>query len=239
MTRRAFTLLELLIVLAILAVLCALLMAAVQNARAAAARVACLSNLRQAALAVHAFHDTRQALPTAGACWAGPRWPLQVLPYLEGNRAVLACPDRRAGEDRCDYKAPADAFDLCWIKSGVWKWDGGPGALVRSDDQRPNRVRLAQVTNGTSNTLLLVHGRRDTANAECDAPGVAFGFGCQAARWPYRAGPDGGGLTEEERYSVGSAHGCVPSALCDGSVQCLSFSTSPNVWERLVRRAGP
>src|SRR5262249_31093114 len=57
MKRNGFTLVEVLVVLALIAVLLALLLPAVQQAREAARRTDCLSHLRQIGLAVHSYYD--------------------------------------------------------------------------------------------------------------------------------------------------------------------------------------
>ena len=89
--RRAFTLVELIVVIAIIGVLVALLLPAVQAAREAARRAACQSHLRQLGLALHGFHDSHGIFPASGWTVAGPGnpagkfvgWRAMVLPYLE------------------------------------------------------------------------------------------------------------------------------------------------------------
>jgi prepilin-type N-terminal cleavage/methylation domain-containing protein/prepilin-type processing-associated H-X9-DG protein len=91
-----FTLVEVLVVIAIIGVLLGLLMPAVQMSREAARRSACANNLRQQAIAVKLHEQSHGIYPTGGwgANWVGdpdagfsPKqpggWIYNVLPYLE------------------------------------------------------------------------------------------------------------------------------------------------------------
>lgn len=113
--RAAVTLVELLVVVAIVGVLVALLLPAVQSAREAARRTQCHANLRQLALACLAHESVRGHLPSGGwgGEWTGdpdrgfgPKqpggWAFNVLPHME--EAVL----RDAGSGVTDANAKAD-----------------------------------------------------------------------------------------------------------------------------------
>ena len=96
---KAFTLVELLVVIAIIGVLVGLLLPAVQAAREAARRTQCVNNLKQVGLGLHNYHDTHRTFPYASyldktfiANTSHPSlnsqwgWAVMILPYVEqGN----------------------------------------------------------------------------------------------------------------------------------------------------------
>jgi prepilin-type N-terminal cleavage/methylation domain-containing protein len=83
-SRRAMSLVELLVAIAIIGVLVALLLPAVQAAREAARRTQCTNNLKQIGLAVHNFHDAKKCVPPTFTSGRGhATWLVWILPFLE------------------------------------------------------------------------------------------------------------------------------------------------------------
>lgn len=92
--RKAFTLVELLVVITIIGILVALLLPAVQSAREAARRTQCGNNLKQIALAMASYEFTHQVFPPGrlGRDLSGDPWDnsgasglLFILPHLEAQ----------------------------------------------------------------------------------------------------------------------------------------------------------
>ena len=155
---KGFTLVELLMVIAIIGILVALLLPAVQAAREAARRTQCMNNVKQVGLALRSYHVSFGTFPAAASislpeqctgadCRGNPIY-VSLLPYLE--QAVL--------ETAYDYEAP-------------WGWAGWWGANPTLAEQKlavyqcpsagdagfPNRRVYFAVTGGKT---LTVHNSR-------------------------------------------------------------------------------
>ena|GEM_PF-205812 len=116
----AFTLVELLVVIAVIGMLVSLLLPAVQAAREAARRMSCTNNQKQIGLALHSYHATHDALPGISAlvprimnnavcCHGGQTVSVYVrlLPFMEQQALDALIPK--------DNNNSAPGENLQWI----------------------------------------------------------------------------------------------------------------------------
>lgn len=88
---RAFTIVELLVVVTIIALLIALLLPAVQAAREAARRMQCINNLKQTGLALQNYSaQNTDQLPYAAVGHHRVGWFVSILPFLEQQTVYSA-----------------------------------------------------------------------------------------------------------------------------------------------------
>ena len=144
-TRRGFTLIELLVVISIIATLMALILPAIQNARAAARRMQCQNNLKQIGLAAHNFASGKRGAFPASGTFAAPTssggnpvamrsWVVDLLPFM----------DRRDIYDRWDTNVGFNSGINATVNRTYMK------VLVCPDDQTADGVDggLTYVANG-------------------------------------------------------------------------------------------
>ncbi len=104
---RAFTLVELLVVIGIIALLISFLMPALSRVRDSAKAVQCASNLRQLHMGVLMYAgESKGFYPAAWhpdnlTVWAGTPskmlcWSRWIFPYVNRNRSVFICPAQKA-----------------------------------------------------------------------------------------------------------------------------------------------
>jgi Tfp pilus assembly protein PilE len=161
--RSAFTLFQLLIVIAILAILIGLLLPAIQKVREAAARTQSFNNLRQISLAAINYADTNKGLLPPGVDDKHFSTAAYILPYLEQNNLFQTIDFKKSIDDKANTAARK-----AQIKTFLSPRDGIPSVKPEwgatnylFNDQvflpiaQPMRFP-ASIPDGTSNTVL--HG---------------------------------------------------------------------------------
>jgi prepilin-type N-terminal cleavage/methylation domain-containing protein/prepilin-type processing-associated H-X9-DG protein len=177
--RRGITLIEVLVVFAILGILFALMLPAVQKVREAAMMTTCRNNLRNLGLACANFQQAygyyprntvrpRGTTPVGGeppgnlSNWNSgtyESWLRQIAPYIDQQNArvqdsirLLGCPaDPRGAE----YKVAAYGFT--WYVGLYSRPSSVNDGIIIDDSLQKTRstVTMLSITDGTSNTILI------------------------------------------------------------------------------------
>ncbi len=167
-----FTLIELLVVIAIISILAAMLLPALARAKQKGRQIACLSNMRQAGLAVVMYaHDNNDFLPYEYSyTWPGQAllywWQDLCRPYIK-SEPVYSCPSALPHGVWTDLRPPGMPNPLvkdylCNAQFGAlpesgrpqWAWANGPFV---NNWQNPSQT-MAQVQDPTG-TIAIFDGR--------------------------------------------------------------------------------
>ncbi len=144
--RRGLTLIELLVSLAIIAVLMGLLLPAIQKVRDSAARAQCANQLHQMGLACHAWHDARGTFPPGYSAWPstdplttrpGWGWAAFLLPYLEQEDLFAQI------DFRCPIEAPSNTARETVVRVYLCPADAGIPDTFPITDEFGREVALA------------------------------------------------------------------------------------------------
>ncbi|HEY7152800.1 MAG TPA: DUF1559 domain-containing protein [Gemmataceae bacterium] len=158
-TRPAFTLFQLLIVIAILAILLGLLLPAVQKVRGAAARAQSSNNLKQLMLSVHNYHDTFGTFPP-GVDDKNFSAASKLLPFIEQQNVYNLIDFKKDIDDKANagprrlqiktFLSPQDPLPSV-------KNDWGATTYLFNDQVffLNSKLKLTEITDGTSNTIAI------------------------------------------------------------------------------------
>jgi hypothetical protein len=161
-----------LLTIAILGVLVALLLPAIQAARQAAGRNETANNMKQIMLAFHNYHDVKKGFPAHANYSADGKpllsWRVHILPYLEEGAGVYQqfkldepwdSPHNQALIAQMPQVYQNPNLPLEPGKTNYLAVVGEPCIMDGTDKGK----RLPQITDGTSNTIMLVESAPDQA----------------------------------------------------------------------------
>ena len=120
-----FTLVELLVVIAVIGILVAMLLPAIQSVRETARRTSCANKLRQQSVAVHSFHSTFGTLFAINDAVWKDSLSLQILRFADGENYLDKALNRIS-----EVEASGDSDDINNIFE-IDTSDFGPLALFQ------------------------------------------------------------------------------------------------------------
>lgn len=163
--QRGFTLIEIVVVVAVVAVLVGLLLPSIQGARESARRVQCQSRLRQIGMAIHDYHDCQCVFPMGCAKSVGSTsmtafgWCSAILPQLDQStlQDALRMRDRQLWQ----VLNATPEIRECRAVLAVMKCPSDPGGEINTDREFVDFIaeKLARANYvGSYSTRFVTHG---------------------------------------------------------------------------------
>lgn len=206
-------------------VIVALLLPAMQAARASARRMASSNNMKQIALALHNYESVYGSFPPAYTVDENGNklhsWRTLILPFIEQDALYKQIDLTKPWDD--PVNSVYSTYNILPYQSpAVVQPPGGASYVAVVDPSGifsgPQGTKISEIVDGTSNTLLL---------AEVDAS--------MAVNW---MSPNDISLQQFLNVNSTPHVGGSNMALSDGSVQFLSVAAAPGVRNSLITKAG-
>ena len=246
-----FTLVELIVAIAIIGILMGMLFPAVQLVRESARRVNCQSKLKNIGLALLSYESANAVFPHGSTFRFQHSWGSAILPWLDqkahfdaidfdqdwnaaGQNAAIVMTDLPVFHCPSSGKRYPGKTDYCGISGSFRNFDfsmNRNGILFPAFGKKTLPVRMRSITDGTSQTIAVSEGVRVL---ELDYGFWACGLNCFN---------HGDGRVNEPVHlwsdEIISEHpGGANAALCDGSVQFIGEQVDADTVAALCTRNG-
>jgi prepilin-type N-terminal cleavage/methylation domain-containing protein len=255
MCRRAFTLVELVVVIAIIGVLVGLALPAVQMAREAARRSQCQNNLRNVGLGIDHFISANRIVPIGSDLLSTTEhsWASKILPHIEEARIYQRINFEKAwneptfnhsvvGENIAIFRCPSAVKDFPGkIDFGGVQGTGltglpigmsadqafGCGSMIVRVREQSSPLRLGAITDGLSNTISVA----ESSDRNPESSGRwACGRNCFSQNHQ---------IADEHSDGMHSLHAIgVHGLYMDGRIHLISNSVSSHVIGAWCTRSG-
>jgi prepilin-type N-terminal cleavage/methylation domain-containing protein/prepilin-type processing-associated H-X9-DG protein len=206
-----FTLVELLVVMAIIAILAALLLPVLSTAKKRAQRTTCLNNLRQINLGVRMYaDDSHDAPPSPGSAAASTDMMLLYSGYKALMKNYVGLKGASSSQDKL-FACPADAFfPSFFLTNGQWPLHYVP----MSFHDQPFSDFSSYVFNGGNNVIQMNKAK----TIAIPRPGLT-GVKLSSVKHPSRTAL----IVEGSAPGPWSWHDATPSVLFNGAQNMVGF----------------